>query len=221
MATTNNQQCSQVDGLINSIKIQNSTLRDLARLIEITEIGTLRRDRLTSLDALRCRIEDEIHGLNIHESSAACSRAKADLVGGVAGLIGGAMAASMKGAKNPVNNGLRISRQMLERKAPSGVIMISARGEPLEFQAISISQIARDSTRVEADVIVALKAKGYFLFAVEEFYQLIRGLKDELLNESAPLALEIGEHIRRRAVKLMLGNRAMLLQGLSVDVPTK
>ncbi len=201
MATTADDPRELTDELIRRIDAQKSTLHGLNNLIRSTAVDRLRQDRLGELQTLQRRIESRVHTLQALETSAACSQAQANLIGGAAGLIFGSLAASMHGAEKPIYNGIRLSQQMLQRKSPSGTIMVAIGGTPIEVEAVSISQMARDLAITEAGALNSLRDKGYYIVNVHQFDQVVNAIRTGLITGATPITIEIEEQMIRCVAK--------------------
>lgn len=202
MATTTDNPCGLMDELIHRIGSQKSTLRELDSLLKSNAVDRLRQDRLGELQTLQRRIESQVNTLQAHESSSACSQAQANIIGGAAGLIFGSLSASIHGAKKPIYGGIRLSQQALQRKSPSGTVMVAIGGAPIKVETVSISQKARDLAITEVGALTSLRAKGYYVVNVHHFDQMVNEIRTGLITGAIPVTIEIEEQTFRCAAAL-------------------
>lgn len=192
---TASSSSEQVAALAGKIVAQKSAVGELNALLKETAYQTLQHDQIEALDTLKRRVADEARDLMESESSTAYAATKVSLATGVGGLVFGSLAASLSGHKDPVSIGLKVSRQMLERKTPSGNIVVSVGGEPARVRAISISELARDSRRSEAEASAPLRKQGYLLISVQQFNQVTDVLKTQVTSGTIELPLNIEAQI--------------------------
>ena len=72
-------------------------------------------------------------------------------------------------------------REPTDRQQPFGLVMvcIGPKGLPDDVKGVSISQLARESNRLESQIINKLREDGYLLFSQEAFSALI----DKLIGD--------------------------------------
>jgi len=197
MAAATGSHTTQVDDLFRRLEAHKVILRGLNEVIEKLASDTFRQDQLKALDVLRHRIASQIKDLKLLETSTACGIAQANLVGGLAGLVLGTVTASVRGAEKPILDGLSLSQQMLGRRSPSGSIMVAIRDKPLEINPVSVSKVARDLAINEVEAVKSLKAQGYSVLSIGEFYQLLDRMQAEMTNGTSSPSLGIQEKIIR------------------------
>lgn len=139
----------------------------------VEEETRLEREReVSTLEAVRCVIVERLRWLKHIEASASCGHGQASAVSFVAELAATAI----------VSQGNRTSaikdyllRKATDKKAPFGLVMIciGPKGLPDDAKAVSISQSARDSNRLEPEIVNKLQQNGYLLFSEEAFSSLI------------------------------------------------
>lgn len=201
MATTTDNARDLIYELNHRIGSQISTLRELDSLLISNAEDRLRQDRLEELQTLQRRIESQIYTLQVRESSAACNQAQVNLIGGFTGLIFGSLAASMCGAEKPINNGISLSHRALQRKAPSGTVMVAIGGMPIEVKGVSISQKARDLAITEASALNSIRNSGYHIVNVHQFEKMANEIRTGLITGAILLTIEIEEQMTRCAPK--------------------
>jgi hypothetical protein len=136
------------------------------------EIRLKREDEVSILMMLRCAIVEQLQELQHIETSASLGHSQGNLV-----LFPIGLALTAMFSKN--NRPSAISDYLLRgpggRHRPFGVVMVCVgpRGLPDDAKAISISQSARDSNRLEPEIVNRLQENGYLLFSEEVFSSLI------------------------------------------------
>jgi hypothetical protein len=130
-------------------------------------------DEASSLKALYHTIVEQLDRMKYSESYACYGDTKANLAFSVTGLAAKIIAATTKNqrARNVVNN---IFDTEGHRK-PFGTVMVCVgpKGLPDDVSGVSISQLARESGRLESQIINKLREDGYLLFSQEAFSTLI------------------------------------------------
>jgi len=136
------------------------------------EIRQKREDEVSILMMLRCAIVEQLQELKRIETSASLGHSQGNLALFPVGLIVTAMIS--KG-----NWPSAITDYLLhgpgDRYRPFGTVMVCVgpKGLPGDAKAISISQSARDSNRLEPEIVNSLRENGYLLFSEEVFSSLI------------------------------------------------
>jgi hypothetical protein len=138
-----------------------------------------REDQASILRAVYDTIAEKLGELRRTEDSARSNDSWTNSVSFVAGLIGEAIA-SRDNRTSAITDYL--VRKGTERKQPFGVVMvcIAPSGLPDGVEAASISQLARDSSRLESEIMEALRENGYLVFAEETFSYLIDRLTTDI-----------------------------------------
>lgn len=148
------------------------TGRALNALFAREETRLKREDEASSLRAVHCAIVEQLQQLEGIEASVSRGHGQASAVSFVAELAATAI----------VSQGNRTSaikdyllRKATDKKAPFGLVMIciGPKGLPDDAKAVSISQSARDSNRLEPEIVNKLQQNGYLLFGEEAFSSLI------------------------------------------------
>ncbi len=134
---------------------------------------------------------EELQQAELLESSASCRYAKANLRFSITGTIAkviAAVATEDKWVRNIVS-------QAFDRHAgkerPYGMLMVCVgpKGIPDDVRAVSISRLARESNRLERQVVGELESQGCLLFSEKAFSLLIEKLIGDI--QEGRLALPI------------------------------
>jgi len=171
-----------------ALNISHSYLEDLQSEAKALSEGASALDGLFDKEATRLKREDEASTLRAlyhviveqleqakrSESCASYRDAKADLMFSLTGLAAKiVVAATTKSQRdrNIVNNLFDTEGH----KKPFGTVMVcvGAKGLPDDVEIVSISQLARESNRPQAEILSKLQDEGYLLFSEQEFFLLI------------------------------------------------
>jgi len=136
------------------------------------EIQQKREDEASILMTVHCAIVEQLQELKHSETSASYGHSEANLALFPAGLALTAMF-SKNSRPSAITDYLR--RGPGDRYRPFGTVMVCVgpKGLPGDAKAISISQSARDSNRLEPEIVNRLQENGYLLFSEEVFSSLI------------------------------------------------
>jgi hypothetical protein len=129
-------------------------------------------DEASTLMMVRCAVVEQLQELKRIETSASLGHSQANVALFPAGLALTAMF-----SKNDLPSA--ITDYLLhgpgDRHRPFGTVMVRVgpKGLPDDAKAVSISQSARDSNRLEPEIVNRLQENGYLLFSEEVFSSLI------------------------------------------------
>ena len=131
-----------------------------------------REDEASTLEAVYGTIAEKLKELRGIEDSASYQYSRTDAISYVPGLVREAIV-SKDNRASAVKNYL--VRKETERKRPFGLVMvcIGGKGLPDDVKAVSISELARRSSRQESEVISKLRERGHLLLSEEAFSRLI------------------------------------------------
>jgi hypothetical protein len=148
------------------------TMVALNALFVEEEIRQKREDEASILMMLRCAIVEQLQELKRIETSASLGHSQGNLVLFPIGL---ALTAMFSKNNRPSAITDYLLRGSGDRYRPFGTVMVCVgpRGLPDDAKAISISQSARDSNRLEPEIVNRLQENGYLLFSEEVFSSLI------------------------------------------------
>jgi hypothetical protein len=131
-----------------------------------------REDEASRLRAIYDAIAEQLQRLRRIELSASSGHSQANLILSVVEATVTAIV-SKRRRLSAVSDCLL--RGSTDRRQPFGLVMvcIGPNGLPDDAKAISISQLARDSNRLEPEIVNRLQENGYLLFSEEVFSSLI------------------------------------------------
>lgn len=142
------------------------------------EIRLRREDGVSSLRAVYRAVVEQLQRLERTEASVELGHSQGNLILSLSGLAVTAMVSK--------NNRLSAMRDYLLREPnygqqPFGLVMvcIGPKGLPDDVKAVSISQLARESNRLESQITNKLREDGYLLLSQEAFSALI----DKLIGD--------------------------------------
>jgi len=169
-----------------TLKISHSYLEDLRsegkariegasglnRLFHKEAASLKREDGASTLRAAHRTIVEQLQALKRIEISASLGHSQANLVLFPVGLALTAIF-SKNDRQSAVMDYLR--RGPEDRYRPFGTVMVRVgpEGLPDDARAVSISQLARDSNRLEPEIVNSLRENGYLVFSEEVFFSLI------------------------------------------------
>lgn len=143
------------------------------------EIRLKREDEASSLRAVYRAVVEQLQRLERTEASAERGHGQASFIFSLGGLAVTAM----------LSKGNRLSamrdyllREPTHKQQPFGLVMvcIGPKGLPDDVRGVSISQLARESNRLESQIINKLREDGYLLFSEHIFSILIDGLSAQI-----------------------------------------
>jgi hypothetical protein len=142
------------------------------------EIRLKREDEASSLRAVYRAVVAQLQRLERTEASVELGHSQANLLFSLGGLA----VAAMISKSNPLS-AMRdyLLRGPTDRQRPFGLVMvcIGPKGLPDDVRDVSISQMARESNRLESQIINKLREDGYLLLSREAFSVLI----DKLIGD--------------------------------------
>jgi hypothetical protein len=136
------------------------------------EMRQKREDEVSTLMMVRGTIVEQLRELKYIETSARLGHSQGNLV-----LFPIRLALTAMFSKNSRPSAITdyLRRGPGDRYRPFGTVMVCVgpKGLPGDAKAISISQSARDSNRLEPEIVNRLQENGYLLFSEEVFSSLI------------------------------------------------
>ncbi len=98
--------------------------------------------------------------------------------------------AAARGRKDAFNIGAILAQSILPRTIPFGTvhIVIGKEGSP---EVVSVSRLARESSRSESDVVSILRNNGYLSMTPEAFAQILNKVERGILDGSLSLPINI------------------------------
>jgi hypothetical protein len=162
-----------LENLQSQVKKLTETELGLNALFAGEETRLEWEDEASSLKALYRTMVEQLDRMKYSESFVCYGDTKANLAFSVTGLAAKIIVATTKNQRacNVVNNIFDTEGH----KKPFGLVMvcIGPKGLPDDVQGVSISQLARESNRLESQIINKLQEDGYLLFSREAFSVLI------------------------------------------------
>lgn len=165
-------------------KAKSLTTTGLALNALLTEAGIRlsRGNEASRLKALYRTVLAQLERVERSELSAKHGHSQADLIFSLGELaVGGIMKMTSK-SKQQSAMGDYLLQSPTDKRQPFGLVMIStgAKGLPDDAHVVSISQLARESSREESDIINKLREDGYLLFNEKTFSLLIDRLVTDI-----------------------------------------
>jgi len=136
-------------------------------------------DEASSLKALYRTIVEQLERMKYSESSACYGDTKANLAFSVTRLAAKIIVATTKNQRawNVVTN--IFDTEGHKKSFGTVMVCVGPKGLPDDVRGVSISQLARESGRLESQIINKLREDGYLLFSQEAFSTLI----DKLIGD--------------------------------------
>jgi len=134
-----------------------------------------REDEAQRLEAIYAVVAEELERSRLLESAASYGYAKGDFILGLGGLAAKAIVSAT--TKNPRARKLvhSVFDQSASKVRPFGTVMVCVglKGLPDDVRVVSISELARESNRSEADIVEELRRGGCIVFGQQAFSCLI------------------------------------------------
>ena len=143
-----------------------------------------REDEASRLRALYYAIVVQLDRVKWSETSASHGYSQADLIISLGGLAAGSIIKMVSRNKQLSAFADYLLKSPTNKERPFGLVLvcIGPEGLPDDAGVVSVSQLARDSNRLESDVINKLQEGGYLLFSEKAFSLLIDKLIDGVLE---------------------------------------
>ena len=150
----------------------------LNSIFDQEETRLKREDEASSLRAVYRAVVEQLQRLERTEASVERGHSQANLILSLGGLAVGAM-----GSKNKHLSAIAdyLLHTPTDEQRPFGLVMvcIGPKGLPDDVRGVSISQLARESNRLDSQITNKLRKDGYLLFSQEAFSVLI----DKLIGD--------------------------------------
>jgi hypothetical protein len=136
------------------------------------EIRQKREDEVSILMAVRCTIVEQLEELKRIETAASLGHSQGRIVLFPIRLVSAGIFLNNSPPSTIMDYLLRGSDH---KHRPFGTVMVCVgpKGLPDDAKAVSISQLARNSNRLEPEIVNGLKGNGYLLFSEDLFSSLI------------------------------------------------
>lgn len=141
-------------------------------------------DEASRLRALYSFIRQQLDLTKWSEDSASYGHSQANLILSLGGLVASGIIEMVSENKQLSAMTGYLLRGLGNKQRPFGTVLvcIGSKGLPDDIRVVSISQLARESNRLESKVINQLQKRGYLLFNEREFSLLIEKLIDDILK---------------------------------------
>ncbi len=164
---------------------QMDALAALKEVFALEAAHIHRHDQAGHLRDLRSKVIEEVEYVRQMESSAHYAFNKATLIRGLVKFgLGALVAALARSPEHPLSVGARLAKDDFERAEPYGTVLLVVESGGLldKVTVVSLSRLARESGRPEAEIEAALKARGYLLVTPQDFSEVVDDLEDRVLR---------------------------------------
>jgi len=163
---------NHLENLQSQAKKLTETAVALNTLVADEEIRLEREDEVSILEGVRCSIVEQLQELQRVEDSVGHGQRSANLLLAPLGLL---IRSVVSGDRRPSAVKNRLLHEPAYRQRPFGLVMacIGPNGLPDDTRVVSVSQLARESNRMESEIVQRLDENGYLLFSAEVFSSLI------------------------------------------------
>lgn len=169
---------SQLKNLQSQAKKLTESGLALNSIFDQEEIRLKREDEASSLRAVYRAVAEQLQRLERAEASVEHGHSQANLILSLSGLAVAAMGSKSKRLSAIADHLLQMPAN---EQQPFGLVTvcIGPKGLPDDVRGVSISQLARESGRLESQIINKMREDGYLLFSQEAFSALI----DKLISD--------------------------------------
>lgn len=188
------------------LKRQTAAVQELGHVLDRCAKGVLQRDQAVCLQNLRERVMRKVEDAEIGEVVSSNEFNERKLTKGILTFAVGSMFAAARGGETPLSSGLGLVNSVLSESMPFGTVMVAIGrgGLPEDVEVVSLSRLARESKRSEAETRNGIQERGYVLITPLVFSALLTNLESKILDGSVSLpvsteqiASELAEVIRR------------------------
>jgi len=165
-----------LNDLYEKARALNSTAVSLADLFDKEADHLIRMKMESRLRDLHSYIVEQLHMEKATEDAIKCSHDQTDIAVSLTSLaVGGILKITSQNNKTLSAIGDQLLRKPAGSQHPFGLVLVDVGpvGVPDDVQVVSISQLARESNRAEAEVTKELKKRGHLLLNEENFSLLI------------------------------------------------
>jgi hypothetical protein len=162
----------RLDALHADVLEQEAALGGLAEALALEAERLHRRDQVRRLSALRAMVQDKVSLLQEAEAEAHLRFSEGKLLDGVFQFaIGGLTAALRQAHEHPLSTAARRAKEALSQSALFGrvVVLVGPGGVPDGVAVVSLSALAREARRAEAEAEEALRRKGFLVLTPQAF----------------------------------------------------
>ena len=179
-----------IETMSSELGQQVIAVRRLAVAFAESDIQLIRHDQVTRLRIIKSRIMQEVESVKRMESAAEMGSTKGALLGGGIVFTLGSLLAAVSGRKDASNIGTILAQSILTKTVPFGTVHIAIGKEGLP-EVVSVSRLARESSRSESDVVAIFRNNGYVSMTPETFTQVLDKMERGILDGSLSLPLPI------------------------------
>ncbi len=170
----------------------------LSKSFEAEADRLTREDGARRLKSIHVAVVEELRQAGLQEVSASCRYTKASPLFSTTGTIAKVIAAAITGDKL-VRNIVNLAFDTpADKQLPYGMVMVCVgpKGIPDDVRAVSISRLARESNRLERQVVGDLEGQGSLLFSEKAFSLLIEKLIGDVQEGrlALPVSTEKGKN---------------------------
>lgn len=164
------------------------------REVLIREAAHVRRqDQARYLRDLKAQVMQKVQQARWTETYEGHNSPKPSLVGELAKLVL-TVGATVASKPNPLSEWMiQLASYKPQRATPYGTVWVMLRPDDpnSEVSVVSVSRMARESGRSEAQIQAILEARGYLLMAPESFSKAMDGLQDMILKGTITLPMVV------------------------------
>ena len=182
---------------IQLIKVMHSELGQEAIVLEKLAVAfaegaikLIRHDQVTHLRILKSRIMQEVESVKRMESATEMGATKGALLGSGIVFALGSLFAAAGGRKDAFNIGAILAQSILTKTVPFGTVHIAI-GKGGLPEVVSVSRLARESSRSESEVVAIFRNNGYLSMTPETFTQVLNKVERGILDGSLSLPINI------------------------------
>lgn len=154
------------------------------------DIQLIRHDQVARLRIIKSRIMQEVESVKRMESAAQMGSTKGALLGGGIVFTLGSLFAAVSGRKDAFNIGAILAQSILTKTVPFGTVHIAI-GKGGLPEVVSVSRLARESSRSESEVVAIFRNNGYLSMTPETFTQVLNKVERGILDGSLSLPINI------------------------------
>jgi hypothetical protein len=154
---------------------QAASSLSLSNLFTEEAVRLHRTDEASRLEALYFSIRQQLDRARRHEDAASRAHSEVNLKVSLGKLVVGGAIKMVSENEQLLAFSDRLLKGLGGEQRPFGTVLICVgpKGMPDDVQVVSISRLARESTRGESEVISELRTRGCLLFSEEAFSLLI------------------------------------------------
>ena len=185
-----------IDTMSSELRQQMIAVKRLPAAFAEGDIQLTRYDQVARLRIIKSRIMQEVESVKRMESAAQMGSTQGALLGGGIVFTLGGLFAAVSGRKKAFSIGATLAQSILTKTVPFGTVYIAIGKGDLP-EVVSVSHLARESSRSESEVVAILRSNGYLLMTPETFTQVLNKMERGILDGSLSLPINIDKLNRR------------------------